>query len=441
LPHGWRCSSLGILAVGPEISLERGTCRCGVARRHCGHVSAADGSVWGRDADVALLFENHRQSIFSYCRGRLESDEDAEDALQTTFVHALRSFRRGVRPRTEAAWLYAIARNVCRERWRSSHRRGAPPRARDVDELADVLAAREPEDDELFDLDSALERLAERQREALLLREWRGLSYVEIAQRLDMSEAAVETLLYRARRALAQELEQGRHGTHGLWAPLGVLVGLPRRLWPAGATAKLAVGTAAVSVAVVAGGVVPRIAHHDRTPIRHAVPRAITTHVAVRLVQTRATKRAVPARRRIVARSPHRVVRAARVTPPPLPQPVVSASGPAASRPAPPPAPAPAPAPAESPAPTAVPESAAPPASRAPPPAAPAAAEPATSTVAQPLGPLPALPTTPVTDALAPVVQTVTQLPVAPQLPQSVDLGSVQVQTNLPPLPSLPALP
>jgi RNA polymerase sigma factor (sigma-70 family) len=44
------------------------------------------------------------------------------------------------------------------------------------------------------------------QRQALLLREWRGFSYREIAEELGLSQAAVETLLFRARRSLAEVL-------------------------------------------------------------------------------------------------------------------------------------------------------------------------------------------------------------------------------------------
>lgn len=303
-------------------------------------MSAADGSVWGRDADVALLFEHHRQSILSYCRRRLDSDEDAEDALQTTFVHALRSMRRGVRPHVEAAWLHAIARNVCRERWRSTQRRGAPARMRDVDELADVLAAPAHDDDELFDLDAALGRLARRQREALLLREWRGLSYEEIARRLELSESAVETLLFRARRSLAHELE---HDTRGLRGALGLLLGMPRRFWQGGATAKLAAGTAAVSVAVVAGGAVPRLVGHDRAPARPAAVRA----TGFRVVAPPAV--ATPTvRRHVVLPAPRRVAPTA--TRPVRPAPAVTRSATAAPAPAPPALPSPPAAPAAQPA-------------------------------------------------------------------------------------------
>jgi RNA polymerase sigma-70 factor (ECF subfamily) len=55
-------------------------------------------------------------------------------------------------------------------------------------------------------LGEALAALPERQRRALLLREWRELSYVEIAQELGVPPAAVGPLLYRARRTLAKRL-------------------------------------------------------------------------------------------------------------------------------------------------------------------------------------------------------------------------------------------
>ncbi len=50
--------------------------------------------------------------------------------------------------------------------------------------------------------------MPEQQRRAILLREWQGLSYREIAGELEVSQSAVETLIFRARRSLAQGLEQ-----------------------------------------------------------------------------------------------------------------------------------------------------------------------------------------------------------------------------------------
>jgi RNA polymerase sigma-70 factor, ECF subfamily len=61
-------------------------------------------------------------------------------------------------------------------------------------------------EDELAALMSALESLPERQRRALLLREWRQLSYCEIAAELGVSRPYVARLLYRARRSLVRRL-------------------------------------------------------------------------------------------------------------------------------------------------------------------------------------------------------------------------------------------
>ena len=64
--------------------------------------------------------------------------------------------------------------------------------------------------DELAGLADALAQLTPNQRRAILLREWQGLSYREIAAELGTTEAAVETLLFRARRSLARKLDRRR---------------------------------------------------------------------------------------------------------------------------------------------------------------------------------------------------------------------------------------
>src|SRR5262249_27593479 len=70
-----------------------------------------------------LLFERYSRQVHGFCRARLSSPEEAEDAVQPTFLNAYRSLNKGTVPRSEAAWVFAIAANVCRERLRSSWRR------------------------------------------------------------------------------------------------------------------------------------------------------------------------------------------------------------------------------------------------------------------------------------------------------------------------------
>ena len=157
------------------------------------------------DATFETLYEQQSSRVFGYCFRWLRSREEAEDAVQTTFLYAMRGLRRGVVPLFDEAWLLAIARNVCLSRTEVARRRAVEV-ARDPHVLAESVAAPATSDD-LAGLSEALTGLTEPQRRAILLREWQGLSYREIANELDLSQAAVETLLFRARRALREQLE------------------------------------------------------------------------------------------------------------------------------------------------------------------------------------------------------------------------------------------
>src|SRR5439155_5370662 len=154
------------------------------------------------------LYERYAWQIFNFCLHRLGNREEAEDATQSTFLNAFRGLERGVQPEFESAWLFKIAENVCLTRQRSSFRRRRVESPGDLDALQDLLPSPQREADELIRLTEALAGMPEQQRRALLLREWQGLSYKEIAEELELSQAAVETLLFRARRSLAQGLTE-----------------------------------------------------------------------------------------------------------------------------------------------------------------------------------------------------------------------------------------
>jgi RNA polymerase sigma factor (sigma-70 family) len=153
------------------------------------------------------LFQQHSGWIYGYCLRHLRSPEEAEDALQATYLNACRSLKDGFVPRAGSAWLLRVAHNVCITRLRSSGRRARLEWVQDSEVLEETVAAPERTAVELIGLPEALATLPEQQRRAILLREWQGLSYREVADELGLTQSAVETLIFRARRSLAAALE------------------------------------------------------------------------------------------------------------------------------------------------------------------------------------------------------------------------------------------
>lgn len=160
------------------------------------------------EALAADLYERYHRPVYRYCRNRLRSSEEAEDAVQSTFLRVLAALRNGVVPECETAWLYRITHNVCLSVHLSRARRARVERPHDLEALGDRLPATDrPHDlEELGGLRDALAGMPERLRRVILLREWQGLSYAEIAEVLETSVSAVETLIFRGRRHLAQAL-------------------------------------------------------------------------------------------------------------------------------------------------------------------------------------------------------------------------------------------
>ena len=149
------------------------------------------------------LYRRHVGDVYRYTYAVLGNHADAEDVTQTTFVNALRALERGETPRNASHWLLAISHNLVRQRWRQAASR--PTVVELVHDVPDE--ATEEENVELDSLVRALQRIPPSQREALVMRELEGRPYSEIAELLGITTSALETLLFRARRSLAEELE------------------------------------------------------------------------------------------------------------------------------------------------------------------------------------------------------------------------------------------
>ena len=231
-------------------------------------MSTALAKVLPADA-TRQLYERHSSRIFGFCLSRLGSREEAEDAVQTTFLNVQRGLGRGVVPEYELAWLFKIAQNVCHNRHESARRRGRVEALHDLDALQDVIAS--PDRSPAVSLDEltrALGAIPVRQRRALLLREFQGYSYEEIASELGISVGAVETLLFRGRRSVAQQLEQSGTTSRKQRGAAASVVELFRWLF-GGAAAPLKL--AAVTAVVATTGVFSLGAGHKPAPVEPVI--------------------------------------------------------------------------------------------------------------------------------------------------------------------------
>jgi RNA polymerase sigma factor (sigma-70 family) len=157
------------------------------------------------DRSFERIYRRHRREVYGSVLRDVRDPVEAEDVTQAAFLNAFRAMRRGDQPEKPRAWLLTIARNVVRRRARLRAERPQEVGLEADSEL--LLALDEPESSASADIHDALRRLTDAQREAILLREIQGRSYAEIAFELGLSVSAVEALIFRARRALAEELE------------------------------------------------------------------------------------------------------------------------------------------------------------------------------------------------------------------------------------------
>ena len=153
-------------------------------------------------------------------------EEDARDVCQETFLRAFRALR-GFKGQSKfSSWLYRITLNLCRD-WIRRERR-APivqaPEGVDLIELAGQPEAAESVEDLVSRrqlgrvVARAMQALSDEQRAAIILKEYHGLTFQEIADLLDCPLSTVKTRLYQGLSVLRRQLSEG-----GLVGPAGAL--------------------------------------------------------------------------------------------------------------------------------------------------------------------------------------------------------------------------
>lgn len=199
----------------------------------------------GDDRAFEMLFERYQARIAGYVRSMVRDHGRAEDITQDVFISALRRIRANDREIAFKPWIFEIAKNACIDAFRRG--RNTHEVSFDADDALDPadqrhLASIGSSPDAVMDTKLALDDLcgafgglSQTHHDILVMREFDGLTYREIGEQLRMTEGAVESALFRARRRLGEEYEEIASGerctrVRGIVdAPSGHALGLRER--------------------------------------------------------------------------------------------------------------------------------------------------------------------------------------------------------------------
>ena len=170
----------------------------------------------GQEAALNDLMERHAQRLFQYLLRSLQNESDAADLAQETFVRVYQNRARFDAHHKFSTWLYAIASNLVRDRyrWRSRHPQISLEAETEANSaLKDTLFASNPGPDKELQNEEradavrqAVAALPEELRQPLILAIYQDLPQADIAAILKCSVKAVETRIRRARQQLRLRL-------------------------------------------------------------------------------------------------------------------------------------------------------------------------------------------------------------------------------------------
>ena len=171
-------------------------------------------SIRGDADSFNQLILRWERPIFALAYRTIGREEDARDVCQETFLRAFRALP-GFRGQAKfSSWLYRIALNLCRD-WMRRERRTPIAQAPENVDLMELAAAAEPSESietlvERKDLARAVQRvmarLPEEQRTAIILKEYHGLTFQEIAELVGCPLSTVKTRVYQGLAVVRREL-------------------------------------------------------------------------------------------------------------------------------------------------------------------------------------------------------------------------------------------
>ncbi len=156
----------------------------------------------------AKLLESYEREIYRFTFRMTGSPEDAEDLLQDTFLRAFKAFPRLPAEANHRAWLYRIAHRQALNLFRSQRVRAARPLGE-----ADAVVETHRSPESLTEtrhlaraLRSLIRSLTPRQRSALLLKKYEGLSYAEVSEVLGCNQENARAQVYQAMKKIRNGL-------------------------------------------------------------------------------------------------------------------------------------------------------------------------------------------------------------------------------------------
>ncbi|MFE3997171.1 RNA polymerase sigma factor [Nocardioides sp. YIM B13467] len=165
---------------------------------------------------MAELFGRYADPVYNFCFRRVASWNLAEDVMSQAFLEVWRVRERAVAyDGSLMPWLYTVAENVCRNATRGARRRSALAgrlqlvRLEDAEDHAEGVVRRLDEERRMSELLVAVDRLSRKDRQILMLIAWDGLSYLQVAQALDVPVGTVRSRLSRARKRVAALMGEG----------------------------------------------------------------------------------------------------------------------------------------------------------------------------------------------------------------------------------------
>lgn len=160
----------------------------------------------GEQSAMLLLVERFQGRVFGLCFRMLGNREDAEDAVQETFVRVLKNLAKWDHDRDFEPWLFAIAGNRCRTALASRKRR--PTSQAFLEPIADHRPDATSAEHLAEEVQLGLEQLRSDYRQAFVLFHEHELSYEQIAEAMGRPLGTVKTWIHRARTELIHFLQQ-----------------------------------------------------------------------------------------------------------------------------------------------------------------------------------------------------------------------------------------